>query len=101
MTAPEGREETYPGVEELESIVHKATTKNLDPYVEQVPTDMELLSKEPEGGAIVSERSLDNFKATEWKLSNGATVVYRYAAYQKNNVSLQAISNGRRIFIWG
>lgn len=94
VTAPEGREETYPGVEELESIVHKATTKNLDPYVEQVPTDMELLSKEPEGGAIVSERSLDNFKATEWKLSNGATVVYRYAAYQKNNVSLQAISNG-------
>lgn len=94
VNGPEKDKNLFPALDELETIYSKVSKKVLKPYVDDTPVVSTLLSKEPKGGKIIAERLLEDFDAVEWKLSNGATVVYRYADYQKNTVSLQAISEG-------
>ena len=94
VTGPERAKNAFPSLQDLTAIVAKVQKKDLKVYVDDTPTDVELLSEQPEGGKIISEKELKDFDAVEWKLSNGATVVYRFANYQKNNVALQAISEG-------
>jgi len=94
VNAPEGKESTLPNLEELETIIAKVQKENIAPYIDNTPISAKLLSKEPKGGKIISEKKLSNFNAVEWKLSNGATVVYRFADYEKNSVALSAVSDG-------
>ncbi|CAM1339505.1 M16 family metallopeptidase [Tenacibaculum aestuarii] len=94
VNAPEGRESTLPNLEKLEAIITKVQKENIAPYVDNTPISTKLLSKEPKGGKIINEKKLTDFNAVEWKLSNGATVVYRFADYEKNNVALSAVSDG-------
>lgn len=80
--------------DEIETIIASVEAKQLDSYDDQTPVNAELMATKPDGGKIISEKLLPEFNATEWTLSNGAKVVYRFADYQKGSVSLSAQSYG-------
>ena len=82
------------GQDELEAIIAKVQTSDLEPYEDSVPESSELMSSLPEAGEIVSAKKLEEFDATEWTLSNGAKVVYKFDDYVKEAVVLSANSNG-------
>ncbi len=79
---------------EMEDIIAKVEAKDIPPYVDDVPENTNLVANMPKAGKIVSEKQLPEFGAEEWTLSNGVKVVFRSANYQKETVSLQAISKG-------
>lgn len=56
--------------------------------------DGNLINKEPESGKIVKTKTLPQFDAEEWTLSNGAKVIYRKADFEKEDVTLVAYSPG-------
>ncbi|TRZ45077.1 M16 family metallopeptidase [Robertkochia solimangrovi] len=94
VTGPVIEDFTYPELNELQAAIQEVELLDLEPYQDSVPEDMKLLSYEPKGGKILEEKRLDDFKAVEWKLSNGTRVVYRYSNFQRSNISLKAVSYG-------
>lgn len=53
-----------------------------------------LVSEELKGSKIVKTVSMPQFDAVEWTLGNNIKVVYRKAAYEKDNILLSAFSFG-------
>ena len=94
VTGPENQDVEYLTKEDIEKLIAKVEAKDIPPYKDKV-TELGLsLLTTPRGGEIVSEKKLKTFDATEWTLSNGAKVVYRFADYEKQSVTLHAISKG-------
>ncbi|MCQ2178774.1 MAG: insulinase family protein [Bacteroidales bacterium] len=90
--AEEGR--TYPGKDDILGIMAKVDAdKSIKAYVDKV-VGTGLVDKELAGGRIVKEKALPVFGAKQWTLSNGSTVVYAKADYDKNTVSLSSNSWG-------
>ena len=54
----------------------------------------DLISKNLKGSKVKSTKKLPEFDAVQWTLGNGAKVVFRHADYEKDQVSLHALSNG-------
>lgn len=80
--------------EEVLSIWDKTSkATNLQAYEDKVG-GTSLIKRQLKGGTVVSTKKLPKFNATEWVLSNGAKVVYRWADFEKDNVSLYAYSEG-------
>ncbi|WP_066220060.1 M16 family metallopeptidase [Formosa haliotis] len=94
ITAPDKTDLELPNLQDIQKIMYEVEHTTLEPYVDFKKLDLALLENEPEGGAIVSENIMRDFKAIEWKLSNGAKVVYKYSTYKKNHIELKAISAG-------
>ncbi len=69
------------------------TGRDVTDYVDQTSGDS-LLSKLPAAGTIVAERKLDSINATEFKLSNGATVVLRSTEFKNDQILFSATSPG-------
>ncbi|HAH25189.1 MAG TPA: insulinase family protein, partial [Prolixibacteraceae bacterium] len=65
----------------------------VEPYKDLVVSS-DLISKQLKGSKIKSTRKLPEFNAVEWTLGNDAKVVFRKADYEKDQVSLIAMSNG-------
>lgn len=63
------------------------------PY-EDTAGSASLIDGELQGAKIVATKKLEEFDAVEWKLSNNATVVYKHANYEKDQVNLRAYSPG-------
>lgn len=55
---------------------------------DQIPDD--LLDNEPQPGTIVQRSTMDAIGAQEWKLSNGATVIFKRSVTDKGKISLSA-----------
>ena len=91
VTGPESR--TYPSEQELREIVEKARTVQIEPYDEGVLVT-ELMDYTPKAGSIVAERTLPDLNLTEWKLSNGATVVFMPTDFKNDEILFRATSNG-------
>lgn len=84
----------YPTKDELMGIIAKVDSdQTITPYVEKEYGDS-LLDKPLAGGRIVKEKKLPIFGAKKWTLSNGATVVYAKADYDKDEISLTSNSYG-------
>ncbi|WP_430815140.1 M16 family metallopeptidase [Carboxylicivirga sp. RSCT41] len=94
VIGPEEEGLNHMSQQDIEAIIARIEAKDLEPYVDNTPVNSSLLKSTPQGGKIVSEKPLDAFSATEWTLSNGIRVVYRFADYQKRSVSLRAVSYG-------
>lgn len=94
VIAPADQEASILTQDEIQAIISKVQSKKMEAYDDETPVNVDLLSKEPVGGRIIKEKSLDMFDATEWTLSNGVKVVYRFADYQKGSVALVAQSYG-------
>jgi zinc protease len=90
-----GPEEGVTHLTETEALTILAEVENseIEPY-EDTAEAAALIEGELPGAKIVSTKQLEELDAVEWKLSNNATVVYKYADYEKDQVSLKAYSPG-------
>ncbi len=79
--------------DEAMQIIESVKNKDIEPYLEE-ETASDLIDYELEGSEIVATKNLEEFDAVEWTLANGTKVVYRFADYEKDNVSLRAYSPG-------
>ncbi len=78
---------------EANEIIAKVEASNIEAYVDE-DASQELIEEELTGGKIISSKNLEEFDAVEWKLANGATVIFRKADYEKDNVALRSYSVG-------
>lgn len=77
----------------LEAERTTAAAPDIAPY-DFSSTDVQLLTTEIESGKTVKTKRMKEFDAVEWRLSNGATVWFRKAEYDKNRVAVTAVSRG-------
>lgn len=84
---------------EAKAIIAKVEAMDIEPYVD-VAAGSSLISEELKGSAIISEKKIEGYDAVEWTLANNAKVIYRYADYEKDNVSIMAYSKGGSS-LWG
>lgn len=77
------------------SVLKKVEKMDLKPYESEDREVKGTLIPEPlRGGKIVQEGKWSSLEAEEWRLDNGARVVFRKADYEKNEVALVASSKG-------
>ena len=93
VQGPEGE-----GVEHLSeaafvAIMEQVATADLEPYLDEELAES-LISGELAPAAVVSEKNLEVLDAVEWTLENGARVIFRQAAYEKDQVQIRAYSKG-------
>ena len=80
--------------EEIVKVISEVESSNIEPYVDS-SVGLTLMDAEKlTGGKIVSTEQIEKFEATEWKLSNGAKVIYRHADFDKDDISISAWSKG-------
>lgn len=75
------------------SILKEVEQAEIAPY-EDVEIATTLISDKLPGSAIVATRNLDEFDATEWRLSNNVTVIFKHADFEKDNVAITGFSKG-------
>jgi zinc protease len=75
------------------SIISELENSKIEPYTEEA-VSTNLINKELKGSKVISTKKLPEFDAVEWTLGNETKVVYRWADYEKDQVSLIAQSNG-------
>ena len=75
------------------AILEEITAAEIEPYEDEALAES-LVSEEPAPADIVSEKKLEVLDAVEWTLSNGATVVYRHADFEKDQVQIRGYSKG-------
>ncbi|QZE15288.1 insulinase family protein [Halosquirtibacter laminarini] len=66
----------------------------LEPYVDKVTNEPLVDVEKIKAGTIVEEKTLSQFDAKEWTLSNGAKVLYRFADIDKDKVVIDGHSWG-------
>lgn len=79
--------------EESLLILKEIKETEIEPY-EDVEIVTKLISDKLAGSKIVTSSLLDKFGAVEWKLSNNATVIYKHADFEKDNVAITGFSKG-------
>lgn len=79
--------------QEALDIIARVKNSQLTPY-EENKLGESLISSELKGSKIVRTVPLPQFDAVEWTLANNAKVIYRKAAYEKDNILLSAFSFG-------
>lgn len=79
--------------EEAFAILSEVESSTIEPYEDSAEV-ASLIEEELPGAEIVSTKKLEELGAVEWKLANNATVVFKHADYEKDQVSLRAFSPG-------
>ena len=93
VMGPDKPEASHLSKEQAFAIINEVENSPIEPYTDQVVSS-NLISKELKGSKVKSSRQLPEFNAVEWTLGNEAKVVFRQADYEKDQVSLVAMSNG-------
>ncbi len=93
VQGPEGEGVSHMSEQDVQLIMQAIEAAEVEPYAEEELAES-LLPEEPAKTEIVSEKRLEAFDAVEWKMANGATVVYRHADYEKDQVQVRAYSKG-------
>jgi zinc protease len=75
------------------AIINDVEKGPIEPYVDAAVSS-NLIKGELKGSKVKSTKQLPEFNAVEWTLGNETKVVFRKADYEKDQVSLVAISNG-------
>ena len=78
---------------EANEIIARVEAMDIAPYNDGSAA-ASLINDELKGSKIKSEKKLTDFGAVEWTLKNNTKVVYRFADYEKDEVSLMAFSKG-------
>jgi zinc protease len=89
----EGEEIKHLSKEEALDIISKVKNSQIKPYAEAIFGES-LIKEQLKGSKIIKTRTLPQFDAVEWTLANNTKVIYRKAAYEKDNVLLSAFSLG-------
>ena len=93
VIGPDKPEAKHLTKEQALSIMTEVENSTIAPYADQVVSS-NLIKDELKGSKVKSTKKLPEFDAVEWTLGNGAKVVFRRADYEKDQVSLIALSNG-------
>ncbi|MCF8227132.1 MAG: insulinase family protein [Bacteroidales bacterium] len=93
IQGPESEDINHLNRDEAMAVVQASREMEVEPY-EDEEVGNSLISEELATADLVSERKLEELDAEEWTLSNGARVVYRFADYEKDNISFRAYSPG-------
>jgi len=93
VMGPDKPEAKHLSKEQALSIMAELENGQIEPYADQV-VSTNLISKELKGSKVKSTKKLPEFNAVEWTLGNETKVVFRNADYEKDQVSLIAMSNG-------
>ena len=93
ITGPEGEGFVHLSKEAADSIFQQVAMEEVEPYHEEELAES-LVSVDLPLADITSARELELEGAVEWKLSNGATVVFSQADFEKDQVQIRAYSPG-------
>ena len=83
----------YPSKEEIADIIIDAKRLNFEENEEEIVNKI-LIPQLPQPGKIISESNNQLFGTTQFKLSNGATVVIKKTDFKKNEIVMNALSPG-------
>lgn len=90
---PEKEGLSYPTNNDLLKAMQEVDAEEITPYVDNVQTEP-LISQLPVPGKVVSEKTLEQFGATEWVLSNGAKVIVKSTDFKEDEVSVSIVAQG-------
>jgi zinc protease len=93
VSAPEKEGLQVPTEAKLLEVLSRAAGKEITPY-EDMAAGQTLLERIPEPGKIIKTKTIPEIGITEWKLSNGATVVLKPTDFKQDEVLVRAFSPG-------
>ena len=93
VMGPDKPEAAHLSKDQALSIISELENSKIEPYTEEA-VSTNLISKELKGSKVISTKKLPEFEAVEWTLGNETKVVFRKADYEKDQVSLIAVSKG-------
>jgi zinc protease len=93
VSAPEKEGLVIPGESDLLGLLAQVKTAEIAPYVDNVSTEA-LLPADLQPGRIISEKIYTKPGLKQWKLNNGATVLYKQTNFKNDEVLLRAFSPG-------
>jgi len=93
VMGPDKADAKHLSKEEAMAIISNVEKSPIEPYVDAAVSS-NLIKGELKGSKVKSTKQLPEFNAVEWTLGNDAKVVFRQADYEKDQVSLVAMSNG-------
>ena len=93
ITGPEGEGIEHMSEAAAMSIFEQVASAEIEPYQEEALAES-LVSTVLPLAEIQSSREVGMMGAVEWKLSNGATVVFSHADFEKDQVQIRAYSKG-------
>ncbi|WP_297091459.1 M16 family metallopeptidase [uncultured Draconibacterium sp.] len=79
--------------EEAFAILNEVENAEIAPYEDSAEA-ASLVEGELPGAEVISTKKLEELDAVEWKLANNATVIFKHADYEKDEVALRAYSPG-------
>jgi zinc protease len=93
VSAPERAGVTVPTEAQLAAVMNGVASKTLTAYEDRT-TGQPLLATKPRPGTIVNTTTKTDVGITEWKLSNGVTVVLKPTTFKVDEVVFRAFSPG-------
>ena len=93
VMGPDKAEAKHLSKEEASAIISSVEKGPVEPYVDAAVSS-NLIKDELKGSKVKSAKPLPEFNAVKWTLGNDTKVVFRQADYEKDQVSLIAMSNG-------
>ncbi|OFX61861.1 MAG: peptidase M16, partial [Bacteroidetes bacterium GWB2_41_8] len=93
VQGPEKPEAVHLSKEQALAIIETIDNSQVEPYADEA-VSTNLIKKELTGSKVKSTKKLPEFDAVEWTLGNETKVIYRWADYEKDQVSLVAQSKG-------
>lgn len=93
VMAPEVEGVKVPTEEEVLAVVDEVAKTEVEPYEDAV-ANVPLIEDEPFGSKVIETRPLEKVDAVEWKLENGATVVYKKTDFKDDEILFSAWSPG-------
>ncbi len=93
VKGPEKAEAKHLSKEQALAIIAEVENSPIEPYADQAVSS-NLIRKELRGSKVKSTKKLPEFDAVEWTFGNETKVIFRKADYEKDQVSLIAISKG-------
>ena len=93
VTGPEKEGLVVPTEEELAVILRESDGKAVDPYAEEeIATS--LITEEISAGKVVDTKEIAELEVTEWKLSNGITIVLKPTDFKNDQVLMTGFAMG-------
>lgn len=93
VTAPKKEGVKIPSEDELKKIYTDVQQMKVNAYVDKT-TNKPLLATKPTGTTISSEKKVNEFGITEWKLANGARVILKPTDFKNDEILFSAYANG-------
>lgn len=93
ISGPETENVNIPDEKRVNEILQEVEKKEIKAY-EDIIVDQPLVAKKPAAGKIVSETRDEKDQYTEYKLSNGATVVVKQTNFKEDEIQFRAFSLG-------